>query len=153
MKYLFSLILFLSSSFLYAGELPAEELDKLTDLLSDQYSVLVKTSISENPDESGKFIYVTFTIEGFSQGNNYQQYLAVYIPELKKHAEPPFSEYGEPKYRLVGFKNICNSPLLGYKAGSLVISKGEVTGVCAPLKTGKAQEKVFTYRVGRFGVY
>ncbi|NVK58369.1 MAG: hypothetical protein HWE26_22520 [Alteromonadaceae bacterium] len=153
MKYLFSLILFLSSSLLYAGVLSTEELDKLTDLLSDQYSVLVKKSISEKPDDSGRFIYVTFTIEGFSQGNNHQQYLAVYISELKKLAEPPFSEYGEPKYRLVGFRNICNSPLLGYKAGSLVTTKGEVTGVCAPLKTGRAQEKVFTYRVGRFGVY
>ena|GEM_PF-5847707 len=153
MKYLFSVILFAYSSQLCAGKLPSEEVGKLAALLSDQYAVLVQKSISENIEESDKAIYVTFTLEGFNLGNNLQQYLAVYKPEFRRKTEPPFAEYGKPKYRLVGFQNICSSPAFVYKDGSLILSKGEVSGVCIPLKAGKRQEKVFTYRVGQFGVY
>ena len=86
MKYLFSVILFAYSSQLCAGKLPSEEVGKLAALLSDQYAVLVQKSISENIEESDKAIYVTFTLEGFNLGNNFQQYLAVYKPEINKTA-------------------------------------------------------------------
>ncbi|VUD69437.1 hypothetical protein TDB9533_04806 [Thalassocella blandensis] len=153
MKYLSFVILFVYSSQIFAGKLPSGEVGKLAALLSDQYAVLVQKSISESIEESGKVIYVTFSLEGFNQGNNFQQYLAVYKPELKRKAEPPFAEYGKPKYRLVGFKNICSSPLLVYKYGSLTLSEGEVSVVCAPLKYGRGQEQVLTYRIGQFEVY
>jgi hypothetical protein len=47
------------------------ETEKLADIMSDQYSSFVEKSFKLVTSEDSDYVVALFTIEGFSQGNNY----------------------------------------------------------------------------------
>lgn len=106
------------------------EVQLITQLLTDQSSVLVENSVSITESDEGELIFATFSIEGFHGGNNFQQFLIVFSPEYKTEDSPPFHSFGEPKIRLVGIRHLCPSPTEFYRHNSLEIKDRTVTGVC-----------------------
>lgn len=149
---LFTLALFASNSF--ADEQLNKEIEKLSALISDQYSSLVMQSISYGAVQEGNYIYSIFSIEGYYQGNNYQQFLAVYKKDYKTLDQPPFNKVGDPKYRLIGYVHLCSNPLLQFQSGSLVASASSLSGYCQPIRPSKKYGAPiqFTYNIERFGL-
>lgn len=149
---LFTLALFSSTSF--ADEHLNKEIEKLSTLISDQYSSLVMQSISYGSVQEGNYIYSTFSIEGYSQGNNYQQFLAVYKKDYKTLDQPPFNQVGEPKYRLIGYVHLCSDPLLQFQSSSLVAAASSLSGYCEPIRPSKKYGAPihFTYNIEPFGL-
>lgn len=149
---LFTLALFGGTSF--ADEQLNKEIEKLSTLISDQYSSLVIQSISYGSVQEGNYIYSTFSIEGYSQGNSYQQFLAVYKKDYKTLDQPPFNKVGDPKYRLIGYVHLCSNPLLQFQSGSLVATASSLSGYCQPIRPSKKYPAPtqFTYNIERFGL-
>ena len=107
MKKIICLALFILSTKISADPALDLEFNRLTSLLTDQYASLVEKSVTKMSDEKTQRVYLSFSIEGFNLGNNFQQFLAVFQKEYKVKQEPPFSRYGEPKYRLIGYVHLC----------------------------------------------
>ncbi|WP_100914721.1 hypothetical protein [Pseudoalteromonas spongiae] len=127
-----------------------KEIQLLSQLLADQNAVLVKKSVSVKESEEKDVFVATFSLEGFYGGNNFQQYIAVYKPEFRTSDQPPFEKVGEPKYRLVGIRQLCPSPTVSFRQNSLEIRGGQISGVCEAYKNPNGSEAAFSFEVGPY---
>ncbi|WP_160151719.1 hypothetical protein [Microbulbifer sp. ALW1] len=148
---IFSILVFFSLA-ASAGSSVEKEIQVLSELLSDQSAVLVKKSVSLKEGEEKGFIVATFSLEGFRGGNNFQQYVAVYKPEFRTADQPPFQKIGEPKYRLVGLRQLCPSPIASFRQSSLEIKGGEITGICEAYKSQTGGETKFSLVVSPYDI-
>lgn len=148
---IFSILIFFSLA-VYAGGSIEKEIQVLSKLLSDQNAELVKKSVYLKESEENSFIVATFSLEGFLGGNNFQQYVAVYKPELKTADQPPFQQFGKPKYRLVGVRQLCPSPTVSFHQSSLEIKDGKITGVCEAHKSQTDGEIKFSLVLGPYNI-
>jgi hypothetical protein len=128
------------------------ETEKLADIMSDQYSSFVEKSFKLITSEDSDYVVALFTIEGFSQGNNYNQYLAAFIPEYKTSDEPPFKRFGDPKYRLIGHRQICKSPLLTLKSENVTLSKTYLMAKCEAIRDNEITAIDLKIEIGRFDI-
>lgn len=136
----------------FAEESINKNIQVLSGMLSDQHSSLVDKSVEQIVDKKRDVIIVTFSVEGFNLGNNFQQYLAVYKPEYKIKDAPPFERYGDAKIRLIGFSRLCNFPLMIYKHGTLKASKSKISGMCVSSKSALNKTKNFVVTVGNYDI-
>jgi hypothetical protein len=128
------------------------ETEKLADIMSDQYSSFVEKSFKLVTSEDSVYVVALFNIEGFLQGNNVNQYLAAFIPEYKISDEPPFKGFGDPKYRLIGHRQICKSPLLTLKRESVTSSKTYLTAKCESIRDNEITAIDLKVEIGRFDI-
>lgn len=146
---IFSILVFVS--LVASAESRVEkEIQMLSQLLADQNAVLVKKSVSVKDSEKRDIVVATFSLEGFHGGNNFQQYIAVYKPEFRTSDQPPFEKVGEPKYRLVGIRQLCPSPTVSFRQNSLEIRGGEISGVCEAYKNPNGAEAAFSFEIGPY---
>jgi hypothetical protein len=117
----------------------------LSSLLTDKYSSIVPQTIHMLEDENRRVSVITFSIEGYNLGNNFQQFLAVFKDEYSKSRAPPSASYGEPKARLVGYPLLCPSPLEVLKKEFLQIVGSEIEGAC--YKTGSSDADALKFEV------
>jgi hypothetical protein len=154
MKILFlSILVFLNLKNIEVNASVKTETEKLADIMSDQYSSFVEKSFKLVTSEDSDYVVALFTIEGFSQGNNYNQYLAAFIPEYKKSDQPPFKGFGDPKYRLIGHRQICESPLLMLKNENVTLYKTYITAKCESTRDNKVAAVDIKIEIGRFGIF
>jgi len=106
------------------------EVQLLSQLFTDQNSVLVENSVSVKKSNESDLIFATFSIEGYQGGNNFQQFIVAFKPEFRTEDNPPFHNIGDPKYRVIGIRHLCPSSTEIYRHDSLEIKDGELTGVC-----------------------
>ena len=150
MKYLVLLTLAMFSAANLAQDTLEKSVVDLSKMLADQYAQLNEESIQYS--KTGKHRAVTFTIESYGLGNNYRQFLAVFVEEFKRKDEPPHQEYGEAKFRLLGVEYICNGKVSYLKAGSIKLLADSVSGQCiSPPKLGQTVTP-FSYEISKFGL-
>lgn len=129
------------------------ETEKLAEILSDHYSHFVEKSFKLVTSKDSDNVVALFTIEGFSQGNNYNQYLAVFTPEYKKSDAPPFKRFGDPKYRLVGHIQICKPPLSMLSSESVTLFKTHLTAKCESTRDNTIPAIDLNIKIGRFQIF
>lgn len=127
-------------------------INSLSLLLTDSYSSIVKKSIHTLEYKKKSAFIVTFSIEGYDLGNNYQQFLGVFTHEYKKHQEPPFEAYGDPKIRMIGYSQLCSSPLEVFNSKSLKIINNRIEGACYKKRSNNANEKKFELLIKRHDI-
>ncbi|KPZ58533.1 hypothetical protein [Pseudoalteromonas sp. P1-7a] len=153
MKHSIFILVLLALTFslnVYSGV--ADEAKKLGGMISDQYSkFLINSLVLKESKESGNII-VTFAMEGFKNGNNVKEYLAIYTPEYKTIDEPPFTPIGEPKYRLIGFSEICSDRNVSMDASSISVRGKLLSGTCKSRSADFSQDQKFLIEVDRYSI-
>lgn len=150
MKCLISAALMLFSINIPAQTLIKKHTEELANMLTDQYARLHQPSVESYSYRQHEV--VLFRLEGFAQGNNFQQFIAVYKKEYKRRDEPPFDAYGELKYRLLGVKPICKGKLTQIQKDSLNFSNGQIAGRCVSPKRLGDKSSAFEIRIGEYGL-
>lgn len=148
---LLTLLLFLPVQS-FAGDAILDKLEFLSAMLSDYESRLVRGSIEHTKYDEKGLELVTFFIEGFKGGNNYEAYLVVFESSYRKKDVPPFEAFGPPKYRLIGLRHLCFVPTEEFLSGSLKVNNGVIEGVCVKNKVGTSVSRNFEIKVSSYDV-
>ncbi len=146
------IILVLVAASSYAQQPLDGAINSLSSLLTDSYSSIVQKSIHKLEYKKKSAFLVTFSIEGYNLGNNYQQFLGVFTYEYKKRQERPFEAYGDPKIRLIGYRQLCPSPLEVFNSKSLKIINNKIEGACYKKRSNNANEKNFEVLIKRYDI-
>lgn len=125
-----------------------DEVNLLAGMMTDQYAGYLEKSLNIVRSETSKYIVASFALEGFNQGNNVKQFLAVFIPEYKKLQEPPFSPVGEAKYRLIGYTQVCSEFKRVIAVETISIEDRALNGACKNLRSQDSSLEPFAFRIG-----
>lgn len=158
LRYSVLVFTFLSPPVVTADELMVNgATDSLIKLLVDAEAVEHRKArkIHHLQDMPG-MVLVFFTVEGFTGGNNYTFYLAVFEPSWKpeqsKEGKPLHSVSITPKYRLVGYSSVGGKGWRSVDFEKITVEKKQITlqtkeyasndPMCCPSKTGTARYRI-----------